>query len=111
MHDESKGNGQRVTDFAISMNMKINSTFFQRKKIYKETWTSPDGASRNQIDHVMIYKRHSSDTVNVRICRGADCDSSHFLVRIRYKQKLSRKKGKQGEKRVRYETKSSRKRK
>jgi hypothetical protein len=51
----------------------------------------------------MIDKRHSSDKVNVRSCRGADCDSDHFLVRIRYKQKLSRKKGKQGEKRVRYE--------
>jgi hypothetical protein len=56
MHDESKGNGQRVTDFAISMNMKISSTFFQRKNIYTKRRISPDGTSRNQIDHVMIYK-------------------------------------------------------
>jgi hypothetical protein len=83
--------------------MKISRNFFQRKNIYKETWISPDGTSRNQIDHIMIDKRHSSDIVNVRCCGGADCDSDHFLFRIRYKQKLSRKKGKQGEKRVRYE--------
>jgi hypothetical protein len=43
MHDESNGNGLRVIDFAISMNMKISSTFFQRKNIYKETWISQDG--------------------------------------------------------------------
>jgi hypothetical protein len=94
MHDESNGNGLRVTDFAISMNMKISSTFFQRKNIQRETWISPDGTRRNQIDHVMIDRRHSFDIVNVRSCRGADCDSDHFLFRIRYKQKLSRKKGK-----------------
>jgi hypothetical protein len=32
MQNESNVNGVRVTDFAISMNMKISSTFFQRKK-------------------------------------------------------------------------------
>jgi hypothetical protein len=57
----------------------------------------------NQMDHVMIDKRHSSDTVNVRRCRGAVCGSDHFLVRIGYKQKFSRKTGKQRENRVRYE--------
>ena len=70
--------------------MTISSTYFPRKNIYKATWKSPDGTTCNQIDHVLIDKRHGSDIFNVRTCRGADIDSDHYLVKVSYRQRLSR---------------------
>jgi endonuclease/exonuclease/phosphatase family metal-dependent hydrolase len=51
-------------------------------RIHKETWRSPDETTSNQIDHVMIDSRHATDILNVKSCRGADCDSDHYMVKI-----------------------------
>jgi hypothetical protein len=69
MHNESNENGLRAIDFAMSMNMKISSTFFPKKRIHKETWISPDSSGRNEIDHIMIDRRHGSDVIDVKSCR------------------------------------------
>jgi hypothetical protein len=37
----------------------------------------------------MIDGRHASSIIDVRSCRGADCDTNHFLVRIKYRQRIS----------------------
>ena len=89
LHDISNNNGQRLVDFALSKNMVISSVKFPHKNIHKETWISPDGNTKNQIDHVLIDSRHASDIIDVRSYRGADCDSDHYLVRIKYRPKLS----------------------
>lgn len=68
--------------------MIVKSTWLQRKNIKKVTWSSPDGITCNQIDHVLIERRHASDILDVHSCRGADWDSDHFLVRIKYRQKI-----------------------
>ena len=34
--------------------MKIVSTYHQRKRIHLGTWTSPDGNTVNQIEHVIV---------------------------------------------------------
>ena len=69
--------------------MAISSTLFQHKRIHKETWRSPDENTANQIDHVMIDSRHAKDILDVKSCRGADCDSDHYMVKIKYKQRIS----------------------
>jgi hypothetical protein len=88
LHLETNNNGQRVIDFAISKSMIIASTCFPYKKIHKITWTSPDGNTSNQTDHVLIETRRASNIFDVRNYRGANCDSDHYLVRIKYRVEL-----------------------
>lgn len=90
LHTDSNENGARLVDFATSKNMIISSTCFPHKDIHKATWKSPDGITRNQIDHVLIDARHASDVEDVRAYRGADVDSDHFMVVMKYKQRISR---------------------
>ncbi|XP_050516907.1 uncharacterized protein LOC126891692 [Diabrotica virgifera virgifera] len=78
LHDTTNDNGHRLTQFAISNNMIIKSTQFERKDIYKVTWVSNDGRTHNQIDHVLIDARHSSSIINTRSTRGAAVD--FFIV-------------------------------
>jgi hypothetical protein len=61
----------------------IVSTKFQHTKIRKGTWISPPTNDVNQIDHVLVNRRRMDIITNVRSMRGPDCDSDHFLVRIR----------------------------
>jgi hypothetical protein len=50
---------------------------------------SPDGHTTNQIEHALNDARHASDIIDVRSCRGADCESDHYLVKIKYQPRLA----------------------
>ena len=89
VHEETNNNGWRMIDFAVTKNMAISSTLFQHKRIHKETWRSPDETTSNQIDHVMIDSQHATDILVVKSCRGADCDSDHYMVKIKYRKRIS----------------------
>jgi hypothetical protein len=57
-HEISNDNGVRVVNFATSKNLVVKSTIFPHRSIHKYTWTSPHGQTHNQIDHVLIDRRH-----------------------------------------------------
>jgi hypothetical protein len=57
LHETSNDNGVRVVNFATSKNQVVKSTMFPHCKIRKYTWTSPDGKTHNQIDHVLVDRR------------------------------------------------------
>jgi len=80
LHQDSNYNGVRLVNFATSQNMVVKSTMFLHRNIHKYTWTSPDGKTHNQIDHVLIRRRWHSSVLHVRSFRGADCDTDHYLV-------------------------------
>jgi hypothetical protein len=44
----------RVINFASFKNLTFKSTKFPYRNIYKCIWTSPDGKTLNQIDHILI---------------------------------------------------------
>ena len=37
----------------------------------------------------MTDSRHATDILDVKSCRGADCDSDHYMVKIKYRQRIS----------------------
>ena len=78
-----------MTQYATSNNFKVLGTWFLRKDIYKGTWKIPGPDDTNQIEHVLISKRWSSDIENIRTYWGANSDSDHFLVKAKVKQKLA----------------------
>jgi endonuclease/exonuclease/phosphatase family metal-dependent hydrolase len=54
LHEDSNDNGVRVENYATSKDLVFKSTMFPHQNIHKHTWTSPDGKTHNQIDHVLI---------------------------------------------------------
>jgi len=89
MHLNTNNNGQRLVDFAAAKNMAVTTTCSPHKEIHTQTWSSPDGKTKNKIDHILIDKRKASSMLDVKSCRGASSDSGHFLVRGSYKCKIA----------------------
>jgi hypothetical protein len=88
LHEASNDNGVRVVNFVTSKNVIVKSTTFPHCDIHKHTWTSPDGVTHNQIDHILIDKRHLN-VIDVHPFRGADCDTDHCLVVAKLKERIS----------------------
>jgi len=80
LHQDSNDNGVRLVNFATPKKLVVKSTILPHRNIHKYTWTSPDGITHNQIDHVLIDRRRQSSILDVRSFRGADCDTDHYLV-------------------------------
>ena len=88
MHETTNDNGERMCYLAAASNLVISSTHFQHKRIHKGTWRIPGSSECNQIDHVLISKRRANTIEDVRVCRGANCDSDHYLVKVKMRQKI-----------------------
>ncbi|KAI5739913.1 hypothetical protein M8J77_024939 [Diaphorina citri] len=89
LHETSNDNGTRLLSLAVAGDMYVMSTMFARKNIHKETWYHPNGQTKNQIDHVLIDKRHRWNITNVRSIRGAECGSDHNLVLVKIYQRIA----------------------
>jgi hypothetical protein len=62
---------------------------FPHRNIHKYTWTSPNGKTHNQIDHILVDRRRYSNVLDVRSFRAADCDSDHYLVVAKVREILA----------------------
>lgn len=63
----------------MAKELVISSTHFLRKNIHKHTWVSSNRIMKNQIDHVIISKKHMSCISNVRSYKGANEDIDLIL--------------------------------
>ena len=51
-------NGDLFIDFCAENELVIGGTLFKHKNIHKYTWTSPNGRTTNQIDHVAVKSKY-----------------------------------------------------
>uniref|UniRef100_A0A8D9ACT3 Craniofacial development protein 2 n=2 Tax=Cacopsylla melanoneura TaxID=428564 RepID=A0A8D9ACT3_9HEMI len=73
-------NGTRFADLCLKHELVIGGTLFPHKRCHKLTWTSPNGQTKNQIDHVAVSRKWRTSLLDTRARRGADCGSDHHLV-------------------------------
>ena len=73
-------NGERLIDFKEMSNLVVTGTIFPHKDIHKNTWTSPDGKTHNQIDHILVNQKFRRSILNTRVRQGADVASDQHLV-------------------------------
>ena len=66
-------NGERLVDFCSLNNLVITGTIFPHRKIHKQTWTSPDERTMNQL----VSRQHRTSVMDTRAMRGADITSDH----------------------------------
>jgi len=85
---ERNDNGLRLLSFCDFNNLVVTGTIFPHRAIHKATWVSPDGQTKNQIDHVMTSRQHRTSLLDTRVQRGADVASNHYLMRTKIKLKL-----------------------
>jgi endonuclease/exonuclease/phosphatase family metal-dependent hydrolase len=62
---------------------------FLHHNIHKYTWTFPDVKTHNQIDHIQIDRWRYSNVLDVRSFRAADCDSDHYPVVAKVRERLA----------------------
>jgi hypothetical protein len=89
LHEISNDNEVTVVNFATSKKLIVKSTMFPYRSIYKFTWTSPDGKTHNQIDHILIDKRWHLSILDVQSFRAADCDTDPYLVVEKFGERLA----------------------
>jgi hypothetical protein len=89
LYQISNDNGVRLINVAGSKNLGVKSTMFPHRNIHKYTWTSPDGKTHNQLDHILADRRRHSNVLDVQSLRAADCDSDHYLVMAKVRERLA----------------------
>jgi len=75
LHQDSNDNGVRIVNFDTSNNLVVRSMMLLHRNIHKYTWTSPDGRTHNQTDHIL--RQMALKFISLR---GADYDTDHYLV-------------------------------
>jgi hypothetical protein len=56
LQEDSNYNAVRIVNIATSKNL-VKSSMFTYRNIHKYTWTSPDGKTHNEIEHIQIDRR------------------------------------------------------
>jgi hypothetical protein len=61
---------------------------FPHRNIHKYTWTSPDEKPHSQIDRILADRQRHSSVLDVLSFRAAGCDTDHYLVVAKAKERL-----------------------
>ena len=89
LHQDSNDKSARIINFATSKNLVVESKMFPHRNIHTYTWTSSDGKTQNQIEHILIDGRWHSSILHVQSFRRADYDTDHYVVVAKVRERLT----------------------
>lgn len=69
--------GERLLQFCLENRLIVTNTLFQHPKRLLYTWKSPGDVRRNQIDYILISKRHRNNVKECKTYPAADIASDH----------------------------------
>ena len=96
---EVNDNGKRLLKFCACNALQVMNTWFQHKLIHKFTWECKGRGVRSIIDYFLVRKCNRADVQDMKVLRGAEIGSDHYLVLMKMKMKAmsaTSKKGRQG---------------
>jgi len=73
-------NGSRLIENCEQYGLRIKNGFFQHRNVHRYTWTQIARQLASIIDYVIIKQHTHFKPQDVRVYRGAECGSDHFLV-------------------------------
>ena len=77
---EMSENGELFAEFCGNNDLVIGGSLFPHRQRHKVTWSSRDGITENQIDHICISRMFRRSLLDVRNKRSADIASDHHLL-------------------------------
>ena len=85
-------NGKKMIEFCITNNINIGNTFFNHKKVHQLTYKSEGTGAESIIDYITYTKETRYNIMDVRVYRGAELSTDHYLLVAKYRNKLRHKK-------------------
>ena len=84
--------GERLLEFAKRYHLIIANTLHDHKASRTTSWHSPDGVTHNQIDFILVSKKHQSgiNRARTRTYNKPDIGSDHDLVMMTFRLKLTK---------------------
>ena len=78
--DVENDSGRRLLGFSAENEMRIMNTHFDHKRIHKITWSCPGRGLQSIIDYFLVRSDQRRYVHDVRVIRGAEIESDHYLV-------------------------------
>jgi len=74
-------NGERLIDLCESPNLRITNGYFKHKTIHKYMWEQHTRNLKSIIDYIIVKQKSKFQIHDVRVQRGINCVSDHYVVR------------------------------
>ncbi|VVC27559.1 Endonuclease/exonuclease/phosphatase [Cinara cedri] len=83
--------GDRLLEFCRQHELVIFNTLFNNHKRRRYTWKMPGDLGRYQIDFILVRNRFKNQVKSCKTYPGADINSDHNLVMMKYNEGRSKK--------------------
>ena len=81
-------NGGRLLQFCNENNLVVSNSWFQHKRIHQFTWECRGRGLKSIIDYFLVRKEHMKRVRDVKVVRGAEVGSDHYLVLMKIQLRL-----------------------
>lgn len=97
-------NGLKILEYCVLNDMVVANTFFEHRDIHKYTRRGKNETEKSIIDYILTERRNRRDVIDVRVRRGAEIFSDHYLLVAKIRKYSDTTERDQNERQVTYET-------